>query len=185
MAPKNKNKKKDKKKSENQKNEAKEELNKDEQVRKQQRKLTINNSIINRLILFFLVNELNDLIDKILNIFNTMSDVPPSWFAYVNKFKEDVNEPSNEYYDETEIDQAIHQLQTFISSMKLDEKQTKELEEIIGCVQTVAHKLFVNMIFISFYFFRFFACRMILLIFDKRLKILKKINRMCTNNLTI
>jgi len=33
--------------------------------------------------------------------------------------------------------------------MKLDEKQTKELEEIINFVQTAAHKLLVNMILMS------------------------------------
>jgi len=41
--------------------------------------------------------------------------------------------------------------------MKLDEKQTKELEEIISFVQTAANKLLVNMMLVPFSFLSFFC----------------------------
>ncbi|CAF5170368.1 unnamed protein product, partial [Rotaria sp. Silwood1] len=105
------NKNKNKNKNKNEKNEGKKEFNKDEETQVQQ------------------LNQLNNLIDKILNIFNDMSDTPPSCFLYLDKLKQKINGHLDEYSDETEIDQAIHQLRTFINSMKLDEKQTKKLEE--------------------------------------------------------
>ncbi|CAF4618283.1 unnamed protein product [Rotaria sp. Silwood1] len=124
---KNKNKHKNKNKNKNEENEGKKEFNKDEETQDQQ------------------LNQLNNLFDKILNIFNNMSDTPPSCFLYLDKLKQKINGHLDEYFDETGIDQAIHQLRTFINSMKLDEKQTKELEEIIILVETAAHKLFDDM----------------------------------------
>jgi len=54
------------------------------------------------------------LIDKILNICicNNMSDTPPSFFIYLHKLKQKINGHLDEYSDETEIDQAVHQLRT-------------------------------------------------------------------------
>lgn len=86
-----------------------------------------------------------------------MSDTPPSCFIYINKLKERINGITDEYLDESEIDQAVIQLRTFMHSLKLDEKQTKKVEEIINWVQIAAHKLLVNMIFMSFSFFPFFS----------------------------
>jgi len=39
-----------------------------------------------------------------------MSDPPPSCSIYLNKLKQKINGHLDEYSDETEIDQAVHQL---------------------------------------------------------------------------
>ena len=108
-----------------------------------------------------LVNKLNNLIDEMLNVCNNMSDIAPTCIIYLNEFKQKINGHLEEHLDENEIDTAVHQLRKFISSIKLDEKQRIEVEEIINFIRAAAHKLLVNFIIMSLSFLLFSACRMI------------------------
>lgn len=100
-------------------------------------------------------------IDKILNICicNNISDTPPSFFIYLNKLKQK-NQWTFRWIFRWNWNwsSCTSTSNTFINFMKLDEKQTKELEEIINFVQTAAHKLLVNMILICLYALLYMNC---------------------------
>ncbi|CAF0824542.1 unnamed protein product [Rotaria sordida] len=115
------------KKNKNKEDESKKESQKDDKVRIQY------------------VNQLNDLIDEIFAICIEMPQVPASCIVYLKKFKAVINGNTDESADETEFNQVMDQLQTFIKSMELNQEQMKVVEEIINGIKTIGYKILYDM----------------------------------------
>ncbi len=101
------------------------------------------------------MNQLNDLIDEIFAICIEMPEVPTTCFVYLKKFKTAIHGNTDESADETEFNQVMDQLYTFIKSMELNQEQMKVVEEIINGIKTIGYKILVNTILTCFHFLHF------------------------------
>ncbi len=101
------------------------------------------------------MNQLNDLIDEIFPICIKMPEVPTNYIVYLKKFKAAINGNTDECADETEFNELMDQLQTFIKSVELNQEQMKMVEEIINGIKTIGYKILVNIILTCFHFLHF------------------------------
>ncbi len=87
-----------------------------------------------------------------------MPEVPTNCIVYLKKFKAAINGNTDESADETEFNEVMDQLQTFIKSVELNQEQMKVVEEIINGIKTIGYKILVNIMLIRFHFLAFLDC---------------------------